>query len=304
MGTPLYMAPEQFNPSARLSGTTDLYSLAMVVFTLLAGKAYWADEGRAGNVFALAAMVMRGPAEPASVRAARYGSSLPPSFDAWFATATAFDPAQRFPTGAALTAALAVALGVAPPGRVALPSLPIREPSAPVPEPATIPLAAAKPTPPAPDHPEPVTGAGTSATARLTAITPTGGSAPSTRIRIAAGMGVSGVALSVLSTAVYFAVHSTRAATTATPVEPAEAGAIPPISPAEPAPPVQAPEETPDDGGTTPPDRAAREPAAPATTSAPVLAAPRATSSAPFSAAKPIVRPSIPPPPRKKYSQD
>jgi tRNA A-37 threonylcarbamoyl transferase component Bud32 len=119
LGTPLYMAPEQFDPRARITGATDLYALGMVAFTLLAGASYWAEEARGGNVFALANVAIHGPRDPASVRAALRGVTLPPAFDAWFARATAADPTRRFAGATEMIAAMAVALGVPVPGRSA-----------------------------------------------------------------------------------------------------------------------------------------------------------------------------------------
>ena len=119
IGTPTYMAPEQFNPAAGLTGAADLYALAMVSYTLLVGAAYWRKETKGGNIFALATVAMRGPSEPASVRAAAQGVSLPPAFDAWFAQATAVDPARRFPSGLEMVNALALALGVPEPAPAA-----------------------------------------------------------------------------------------------------------------------------------------------------------------------------------------
>jgi eukaryotic-like serine/threonine-protein kinase len=107
IGTPLYMAPEQFNPRAQLTGAADLYALAMVAFKMLVGRAYWSEEAKGGNVFALANVAIQGPKEPASMRAAAHGVALPPAFDAWFARATWPDPAGRFPTGVEMAAALA-----------------------------------------------------------------------------------------------------------------------------------------------------------------------------------------------------
>jgi eukaryotic-like serine/threonine-protein kinase len=124
IGTPLYMAPEQFNPRVRLTPAADLYALGMVTYTLLAGAAYWAEEARGGNVFALATVVVQGPREPASHRATARGVMLPPSFDAWFARATAADPSHRFPTATEMIGALAQAFGLGAPGRAALTSLP------------------------------------------------------------------------------------------------------------------------------------------------------------------------------------
>ncbi|MRG98160.1 protein kinase domain-containing protein [Polyangium spumosum] len=117
LGTPLYMAPEQFNPSTRLTGAADIYALGMMAYTLLVGGAYWAEEARGGNVYALVAVAIGGPVEPASARAARRGVALPPGFDAWFAKVTAREPGERFQTATAAVQALAEALGVAPPAR-------------------------------------------------------------------------------------------------------------------------------------------------------------------------------------------
>ena len=146
IGTPMYMAPEQYNPSLQLTGAADVYALGMVAYTFLTGGAYWAEETRGGNVFALATVAMHGPREPASARAARRGVVLPPGFDAWFARITAVSPAHRFASASEAVRALADALGSAQPVRGAAISL--VEPAAPrvapapLPEPATIPLQA------------------------------------------------------------------------------------------------------------------------------------------------------------------
>jgi serine/threonine-protein kinase len=114
LGTPLYMAPEQFRMDARLSGATDVYALGMIAYTLLVGVPYWKEElGRGGNVFAFAGVAMFGPKEPATARAVRAGRTLPPAFDAWFATATSAQPEARFASASAAIAALAQVLEVA-----------------------------------------------------------------------------------------------------------------------------------------------------------------------------------------------
>jgi len=110
------MAPEQFNPRIPLSGAADVYALGMVAYTLLVGSAYWAPESRGGNVFALATVAVHGPREPASLRAAALGVSLPPAFDAWFARAAHANPAQRFASASEAVRALADALGWCRPG--------------------------------------------------------------------------------------------------------------------------------------------------------------------------------------------
>jgi serine/threonine-protein kinase len=115
LGTPLYMAPEQFRSGLPISAATDLYALGMIAYTLLVGTSYWAEEAKnSSNVFAFAGAVMAGPGDPASVRARRNAAVLPPAFDAWFSRMTARNPADRFTSALASIGALAEALGVGP----------------------------------------------------------------------------------------------------------------------------------------------------------------------------------------------
>lgn len=116
VGTPLYMAPEQFKPGSQVFPATDIYALGLVAYTLLVGGPYWEDEQRANdNVFAFVASVMHGPKEPATARAGRRGVKLPAAFDAWFAKVTNASPEQRYPSAPAAIAGLAEALGLQPP---------------------------------------------------------------------------------------------------------------------------------------------------------------------------------------------
>jgi serine/threonine-protein kinase len=113
LGTPLYMAPEQFNIGQKVSPAADIYALGMMAYTLLVGVPYWQEEASAGaNIFAFAAKAMHGPPEPATVRAIRQGVQLPASIDAWFAKATATSLQARFATASAAIAALAEALDI------------------------------------------------------------------------------------------------------------------------------------------------------------------------------------------------
>src|SRR6185295_7214929 len=44
VGTPLYMAPEQFKPDGRVTPQTDIYALGLIAYTLVVGIPYWQDE--------------------------------------------------------------------------------------------------------------------------------------------------------------------------------------------------------------------------------------------------------------------
>ncbi len=128
VGTPLYMAPEQFRGKGRVSPATDIYSLGMLAYLLLVGRHYWREEREAcENPFAFATIAAQGPVEPASVRAGRAKVALSAEFDAWFARATAIRADARFPSAIAAITELSVALGLAlpspPPPKVTIPPL-------------------------------------------------------------------------------------------------------------------------------------------------------------------------------------
>ena len=116
VGTPIYMAPEQFKMDGRVSGATDIYALGLLAYTLLVGTHYWrAEHDRAGNAFAFASLAVHGPTERATARAKRQGVTLPEAFDAWFARCTARLPEKRYQRATEAVSQLAVALGVAVP---------------------------------------------------------------------------------------------------------------------------------------------------------------------------------------------
>ena len=116
LGTPLYMAPEQFD--GKVSPACDIYALGMIAYTLLVGQAYWQpDEEEEASVFVLAGRVMRGVQDPASQYAQKRGVKLPPAFDAWFAKACNRDPKLRHAGAIELVQSLADACGVASPAR-------------------------------------------------------------------------------------------------------------------------------------------------------------------------------------------
>lgn len=143
VGTPLYMAPEQFRAGVNVSPAADIYSIGMLAYTMLVAAPYWKREIDAGaSVPVLASVIMTGSAEKATARASRLGVTLPRAFDAWLARATAPLPEQRFATAQAAVAELADALGVPRPAR--------QEPSPPSPRdlrPMPAPLSSQRPAP-------------------------------------------------------------------------------------------------------------------------------------------------------------
>jgi serine/threonine-protein kinase len=108
MGTANFMSPEQA-ANAPIDGRSDLYALGVVGYLATSGKLPF----EAPNVSAL--LVRQATETPASV--ARAAPGLPPALSAAIDRCLARDPAQRFPDGEALAAALAPA----PEQRSALP---------------------------------------------------------------------------------------------------------------------------------------------------------------------------------------
>jgi eukaryotic-like serine/threonine-protein kinase len=122
IGTPLYMAPEQFR-NGKISPATDIYALGIIAYTFLVGEGYWAPEMRENNPISFMLIASGCPQQPASVRAAAKGIVLPPGFDAWFAQMTALAPAARFPTVMAAVTAFSEMLGMPPLRSTSMPSI-------------------------------------------------------------------------------------------------------------------------------------------------------------------------------------
>jgi serine/threonine-protein kinase len=131
VGTPIYMAPEQFRAEGRISSATDIYALGMLSYTLLVGVHYWTREHeRCENPFAFANIAVHGPQDNPSARALNEHVLLPPAFDDWFFRATSRWPQDRYPTATAAVSELAQALGVEIPAGPSLPmSASVLEPS-------------------------------------------------------------------------------------------------------------------------------------------------------------------------------
>jgi serine/threonine-protein kinase len=196
LGTPLYMAPEQFLVGARVTPAVDIFALGMIAFTLLTGKSYWHEEATFGaSPHALYVSIMQGPREPASARAMRRGIDLPPAFDTWFAQVTALDPLGRFPTATSAITALGEVFGIRVGHRVSMSIKvePERAPLAPVAlPPPTISLAEISMHTVPPARPTSTGGVANSTTAAVSHAVPAGPTArgPSAALVLAAALGI------------------------------------------------------------------------------------------------------------------
>jgi serine/threonine-protein kinase len=98
VGTPAYMSPEQASAERDLDGRSDLYSLACVLYEMLTGQPPFAGSS------ARATMARHAVETPALIRSLR--PTVPLAVELALQRALAKAPAERFATGAAISAAL------------------------------------------------------------------------------------------------------------------------------------------------------------------------------------------------------
>ncbi|MGE0324212.1 MAG: protein kinase [Polyangiaceae bacterium] len=126
VGTPLYMPPEQFKASRRITPAVDIYAVGLIAFAMLTGHHYFAMERDNSTSFlSFLKGTCQGPKEAASKRAAKFGAHLPQGFDSWLFKASHAEPDQRYATAGEAVMALAEALGMA---SLAQPSSPFHAP--------------------------------------------------------------------------------------------------------------------------------------------------------------------------------
>jgi serine/threonine-protein kinase len=101
VGTPWYMSPEQASGERDLDGRSDQYSLACVLYEMLAGQPPFTGRSRA-------VMAQHVAEPPPSIRLAR--PDVPIAIDQVLGRALAKDPAARFPRAAAFGDALVTPL--------------------------------------------------------------------------------------------------------------------------------------------------------------------------------------------------
>ena len=104
LGTPHYMSPEQAQGTKSIDFRSDLWSLAVLAYRCVTGRLPFDSE-------ALGDLLIQIIINPIPVPS-QVAPSVPKTFDAWWACASARDPAQRFQSAKELGDALAVALGI------------------------------------------------------------------------------------------------------------------------------------------------------------------------------------------------
>jgi serine/threonine protein kinase len=102
MGTPTYMSPEQCQ-GADLDGRSDLYSLGVVLYEVATGAPPFRARTLSEAVFK---HISETPPRPRTIQ-----PNLPPALEDAILRCLEKKPADRFPTGSALSAALANVLG-------------------------------------------------------------------------------------------------------------------------------------------------------------------------------------------------
>ena len=103
-GSVHYIAPEQVESSRMAVPQSDLYGLGVVLYEMLTGRVPFNDT----SIMSVALKQLNEAPPPPSA----FNPGIPPAVEAVVLKALAKDPEKRYPTGAALVAALERALGI------------------------------------------------------------------------------------------------------------------------------------------------------------------------------------------------
>ncbi len=130
VGTPPYMAPEQFADSERIGPHTDVWAMGLLLFEMLTGVRFWQSSAKSGGTLAtLIQEIVEQPIAPSALRAMEKGASVEPPLAAWIDLCLQREPTRRFATAQdALDALLRVQNGPAS-SLVAQPAAPQRAPA-------------------------------------------------------------------------------------------------------------------------------------------------------------------------------
>ncbi|MBK8903421.1 MAG: protein kinase [Anaerolineaceae bacterium] len=116
VGTPAYMSPEQIRGQEHLDGRTDIYSLGVILFEMLAGRLPFAADSR----FPIALMHLSDPVPDVYI----YNPILPKEISQIVIRAMAKSREERFATASALTAPFVEAAQIDPLPPVEFPNAP------------------------------------------------------------------------------------------------------------------------------------------------------------------------------------
>ncbi|MGO8992737.1 MAG: serine/threonine-protein kinase [Polyangiaceae bacterium] len=106
VGTPLYMSPEQARGLRTIDHRTDLYSLALVAYTMFTGNLAFSGDSFGDLLLKICTQDL-----PSLKDSAPW---LPPSIDEWLRRASARDPKDRYQTAQEFADGLAIAAGMQP----------------------------------------------------------------------------------------------------------------------------------------------------------------------------------------------
>lgn len=110
VGTPEYMAPEQFEADRDLSPQTDLFALGLMAFEMLTGRVYWSEMGSLAISKHYASKSHLAP--PSERVQDIVHIQLPLGFDTWFGRATDYEPQYRFQSAGEAIEELARVFGI------------------------------------------------------------------------------------------------------------------------------------------------------------------------------------------------
>ncbi len=123
VGTPPYMAPEQFSDSSRIGPHTDVWAMGLLLFEMLTGQRFWQSDAKQGGTLAtLIQEIVEQPIAASALRAREKNAIIDPPLAAWIDLCLQREPSRRFDDAQraldALTqsaVATAAPLGAAPP---------------------------------------------------------------------------------------------------------------------------------------------------------------------------------------------
>lgn len=117
VGTPPYMAPEQFSDSQRIGPHTDVWAMGLLLFEMLTGQRFWNSSAKTGGTLAsLIQEIVEQPISPSALRAREKGGSIAPPIAAWIDLCLQREPTHRFDQAQPALDALVRAVNGAPLG--------------------------------------------------------------------------------------------------------------------------------------------------------------------------------------------